>query len=53
MTLEQARAMTPLLDFAARYDTPDWTAEQFAAAVYRAGDCRQRAVRRALRRWVR
>ena len=34
MTLPQVMAMKPLIDFERRYDRPEWTAEQFAAAVY-------------------
>ena len=35
LTLPQASAMNPLLDFEQRYTRPDWTAQQFAEAVYR------------------
>jgi glyoxylase-like metal-dependent hydrolase (beta-lactamase superfamily II) len=35
LTLPQATAMNPLIDFEQRYARPDWTAPQFAEAVYR------------------
>jgi glyoxylase-like metal-dependent hydrolase (beta-lactamase superfamily II) len=35
LTLAQARANNPLIDFEQRYSRPGWTAEQFAEAVYR------------------
>jgi glyoxylase-like metal-dependent hydrolase (beta-lactamase superfamily II) len=34
MTLQQVKAMRPLIDFERRYDRPEWTADRFAEAVY-------------------
>jgi len=35
MTFDQIKDMRPILDFEGRYDRPEWTTEQFLAAVYR------------------
>jgi hypothetical protein len=35
LTLQQANARNPLIDFAQRYSRAGWTTEQFAEAVYR------------------
>jgi cyclase len=34
LPIDRARAMNPLIDLEQRYDRPDWTTEQFSAAVY-------------------
>lgn len=40
MKLDQIKGMRPILDFEGRYSRPDWTADQFLAAVY--GELQQR-----------
>jgi glyoxylase-like metal-dependent hydrolase (beta-lactamase superfamily II) len=35
MTLDQVKAARPTKDYDPRYDTPEWTKEQFVEAVYR------------------
>jgi cyclase len=41
LTLEQVKAARPTKDYDPRYDTPDWTKDQFVEAVYRSLSARK------------